>query len=87
LGVADFTVFRDPCPAFALNNIAAPTRDCPRYATAVLQLAICRVDDGIDFFDGDITLHNLEYFMIRERVLEQNFVHTPIVSYFEASTL
>ena len=49
-----------PLAAFTVNDFAAPARDCRCNSTAVHQLGIGSVDNGIRGFTRDIPLADLQ---------------------------
>jgi hypothetical protein len=60
LVMGDGTVCLDPGTALVINTFPSPAGNDSRDPTTVLEPIICRIDDGIHFFLGNIALHNFE---------------------------
>lgn len=58
--VGDESVLRDPRVALFLDYVPAASRNRPCHASAVLQMLVGRVDDGVHIFQREIALCDLK---------------------------
>ncbi len=77
-------MFVNPRIRFFLDGRPTLPRDRPCYATAMLQMFICRVDNRIHLFRGDVALNDLNGLIRRKFLLKKNSVHKLNINY-EAS--
>src|SRR5690554_1418167 len=73
------SVSAHPFIAFRLDLMAAPADNGCRHSTAVLQVAVGRIDDGVDGFCGDITLNKLDQLPGGEFALSHDPVHNSLL--------
>jgi len=65
----------DPCLRFLLDIRSASFRDCPCNSAAMLQMLVCRVDNGIHLFGRDVALNDLDGLACGKNVFDNNGAH------------
>ncbi len=81
LRMADRAMRLHPGIGFVLDHSPPATHDHTRHTTAVLKLAVSRVDNRVDRLLGDITLYDLNFLPRGEGFLSQDLVHGWIVAF------
>ena len=77
--VRDATVLSNPGLRFLLDSWSTFLRNCPCDSTSMLEVLIRCIDDGIHFFNRDVTLNDLNGLTCGKPMLNKESVHKNIL--------